>query len=147
MAQEKKLGLECYLYRNSATFGSPTWNEITNAESVSRPDSRGVGEFKTRGDDEVLSKVGKRTRGLTFNMVYDPGDDDFDVLRAAYEARTPIEFAAFDGPIAVATNQGFRATFQISEFPIDEPLEEGVTIAVALVRTVSANAASWFETS
>lgn len=145
MTQEKKLGGECYLYRNSATYGSPTWNELTNTEDVSRPDSRPAGEFKTRAQDFVLHKVGKRTLAINFNYVYDPSDDDFDVLVAAYAARTAIEFAAMDGPIATAGTQGLRASYQISEFPIEEPLEEGVKIAVVLVPTISAHDPAWFE--
>lgn len=144
MPNKKKLGGECKLYRNSGTYGSPTWNEITNAVDVSLDASKGAGEFKTRADAWVAFAAGKISAGLNVKYVYDPGDDDWSVLRDAFLNNTVIGFAMMDGAIATTGNQGLRIDCQIHEFPIDQPLEEGVTVQIKLMPAISDNAPAWY---
>ena len=98
----KRLGGDCKLYRNSGTYGSPTWNEITNVEDLSQPMTRGQGEFKTRGSKFILKKNGKIDLGVEFKLVVDKSDDDYSVLRDGFLAdpATVIEFAIMDEAIA-----------------------------------------------
>ena len=147
MANKKRLGGECFTYRNTGTFASPVWNEITNIEDNSLPLSKGQGEFKSRGSKYVLKKGGKIESGVEFKYVYDPGDDDWVALRDSFFNGTAIEMAIMDGPIATTGNQGLRASMEVMEIPRDEPLEEGVSVAVVCALTISDNEPAWTTTA
>ncbi len=143
MADKKLLGGECKLYRNSGTYGSPTWNEITNVEDLSMPNSKGRGEFKVRGSKYVKKRGAKIEAALNWKQIYDPGDDDFTVLLGSMNSGTILDLACVDGAIATSGTQGLRADMEVMEFPLDEPLESGVSIAVVAEVAISANEPTW----
>lgn len=141
----KRLGGDCKIYRNTASYATPTWNEITNVEDLSLPMSRSQGEFKVRGSKFVLKKNSKIDLGVEFKLVVDKSDDDYSVLRDAFlaEPATVIEFAIMDEAIATTGANGLRASFEVAEFPLDEPLEGELSAAVKLTPAISANAPAW----
>lgn len=143
MAVKKKLGNDCKLYRNSATYASPTWNEITEVSDVSLPQSKGRGEFRTRASKYVKKKGGKIEAAINAKYTYDPGDDDFSVLLASFNTGTTIDCAIVDGPIATPGTQGLRADVEVMEFPIDQPLEDGVSVDMVLEPTITDNEPAW----
>lgn len=147
MANKKKLGGDGVLARNSGSYGSPTWNTITECESLALQLKKNTGEFRTRASAYVLKRGGKIEALVEFKLVYDPGDDDWTVLRDAFLNGTAIEFMVFDGAIATVGNQGLRASFEVVELPLDQPLEEGMSVAVVLAAAISDNAPAWVTTS
>ena len=147
MANKKRLGGECKLYRNSGTYGSPTWNEITEIEDLSLPMTKGAGEFKTRGSKWLKKKGGKIEAGIEWKHYYDPGDDDFPVLRDAFLNGTTVDLACVDGPIATTGTAGLRAVMEVLEFPIDEPLEDGASVAIKVAPTIDDNEPLWMTAS
>lgn len=146
MPDKKRLGGECKLYRNTGTYGTPTWNEVTEVEDLSLGLSKGAGEFRTRASKWVKKKGGKIEASLEWKHIYDPGDDDFVVIRDAFLNSTSLDISVFDGAIATAGNQGLRANMEILEFPVDEPLEDGVSIAVSAAPTIADNEPVWNTT-
>lgn len=139
-----KLGLDAKLYRNTGTFGSPTWNEIKNVKDVTLNLEAGEADVTTRGNNGWRATVATLKDGsIEFEMVWDSADDDFASIRDAFLNKTSIELAVMDGDVAVAGSQGLRATCMITNFSRNEALEEAITVSVTAKPTYSANPPSW----
>ena len=144
MAQDKKIGDDCKAYHNTGTYPVPVWNEVTNIEDLSLPLSKTLAEFKTRGSKWILKRSGKIDSGIEFKYIYDKADDDWSVLRDGFLNNTPIEFAIMDEAIATSGAQGLRATCEVVEMPMDQPLEDGVSIAMSIAPAPADNEPEWY---
>jgi hypothetical protein len=121
----KKIGLDCKLFRNTATYNTPTWNTISNVVDLNATDSATQGDVSSRASNFKKSRRGLRDLQFSFGLRYDSADDDHVYLRAAYANGVLIDLWAADG--AAATNSaGPRAWVQVTEFGHDQPLEDGV---------------------
>jgi hypothetical protein len=130
-----KLGLDAKLFRNTGTFASATWNEITNVRDVTLNLEAGEADVTTRGNNGWRATV------------WDSADDDFTSIRDAFLNKTPIEMAVMDGPMTSPGSQGLRASFMVTSFSRNEPLEEAITVSVTAKPTYSTNPPSWMTTT
>ncbi len=80
---------------------------------------------------------------VEFEMVWDSEDDDFTSIRDAFLNKTALELAVMDGDITVADTQGLRASFMVTSFSRNEPLEEAITASVTVKPTYSTNPPTW----
>ena len=139
-----KLGLDAKLFRNTGTYGSPTWNEIKNVKDVTLNLEAGEADVTTRGNNGWRATVATLKDGsIEFEMVWDSADDDFTAIRDAFLNKTALEMAVMDGDVLTAGSQGLRASFMITSFSRNEPLEEAITVSVTAKPTYSANPPSW----
>ena len=139
------LGLNAKLYRNTGTYGSPTWNEIPNVKDVTLSLEKGETDATTRGNggwEAVIATLKKAS--IEFNMVWDTADQDLIALRDAWLGDTVIEFAVMDGDINTPGNQGLRASCMVTKFSRKEPLEEALMAEVSIKPSYSAFAPSWY---
>jgi hypothetical protein len=143
------LGLACKLYRNTGTFASPTWNEITNVKDLTLSLAKGEADVTVRGGNGWRQTVGTlKEADISFSMVWDPTDEDFEAIRDAFLNNTPLELLVVDGVVPPAsgdTTQGLRADMSVLSFSRNEALEEAVTVDVTAKPTYSANAPSWYD--
>lgn len=121
---------DCKLYYNSNTNASPTWVLIDRAKNANCDSSSTTATTTSREsvyetDEVVTVKVGPLTFDYQINQTVDA---DFNYLRAAWLAKTKVQFAMMDGPIATAGSEGWKAYFQISKCTVSEP-EGGVRTA------------------
>lgn len=119
----KQVGLDMMLYRNSATYGSPTWVLIENVRDLTGPDSMGEADVSIRGNGLKLSEPTLEEVSFEWDMIHDPDDADFNAVKAAYEGKTLIEFAFADGPIATSGTKYLRIETKVFKFDRAEPLE------------------------
>lgn len=130
------LGLDGYMFRNSATHATPTWVEMTNVKNVTVPLEKAEADVTTRAAEGWRQLVGTlKTASIDFQMVYDQEDADFGVIQAAFFANSIIEFWIADGPAVPAsgeTSQGFRAGCEIFAFGQDQNLEEAFMVNVTI---------------
>jgi len=144
-----KLGYECKMYYGSAALGvgetavNGSYTELDLAKDVNVPLDKAEADMTTR-----KSGGWKETRGglkdgsLDFELKYDSDDAGVAVIRNAYLNNTSILLAIMDGDIAVTGTEGFVANFEIMSFPINQPMEEGVMIAVT---AKPRNHHEWYE--
>lgn len=138
------LGMNCKAYRNTASYASPTWNEITNIKDLSLNLEASEADVSTRGNNGWEATVQTLKRGtVEFQMVWDTGDADFTAVQSAFLNNTAIEFAFMDGDITTNGSQGLRATMMVINFSRTENLTEAVMVDVSLKITYSANAPTW----
>lgn len=133
-------GLDCKLYRNAGTYGSPTWTLIAAVKDVTRNAETNEGDGKSR-----ISTFVKRVRGLKkisidFDLVKDSVDAaNYTALRAAWLARSTIEFAVATGLIATAGTHYVRMSGIVKKFSESQPLEDAVVASCSVSLTQSAN--------
>lgn len=120
------------LARNTASYATPMWQPIGLAREVTVEDSMEEVEVQARQWPVTLVLPGLRSFALTFEMLYDPADQDYVALESAYLDGTNIDLAALDGPIEAGT-KGKRAVCKIVEFERSEPLDDTVVISVRAV--------------
>lgn len=125
-------GKNCKLYYNSATHASPTWVLIDRAVDVSiSPFAKGEANVNSRASKWAKNIGTQIDAGISFGYRYKTGTDTVrDALIAAFLNGTPLEMAVMDGAIATTANRGLRAFMEIMEFPLDQPLADGVIVNV-----------------
>ena len=137
-------GLDARLYRNTGTYELPVWAEISNAKDLTLNLEKGEADVTTRANEGWRATVGTLKDGsIEFEMVWDTEDAGFSALQSAYFDDTAIELAVMDGDIEEAGSQGLRASFVVTNFTRNEPLEEAMTVSVTLKIAYSDNAPQW----
>jgi TP901-1 family phage major tail protein len=139
-----KLGLDAKLYRNTGTYATPVWDEITNVRDVTLNLEAGEADVTTRGNNGWRATVATLKDGsIEFEMVWDSADTDFTAIRDAFLNKTAVEMAVLDGDVLITGSQGLRASFMVTSFSRNEPLEEAITVSVTMKPTYSANPPEW----
>jgi predicted secreted protein len=139
-----KLGLDAKLYRNTADYATPTWEEVTNVKDLTLNLEAGEADVTTRANAGWRATLAALKDGsIEFEMVWDTEDDDFTAIKDAFFGSTGVEFAVMDGDITVVGAQGLRALMAITSFSRSEPLEEAISVSVTAKPTYSANPPAW----
>lgn len=138
-----QVGIDMYLYRNTATFGSPTWVIIENVRDLTAPDAFGEADVSRRMTGQTALKQTEPTLRefeAEWDMVRDEGDADFLALRTAFAARTLTEFAFASGAIATTGTVYYRVETKLFEFSRNEALEDANSYHVKALPCFSSNA-------
>jgi hypothetical protein len=140
-----RLGLDAKAYRNTGTYNSPTWSEISTIKDVTLNLTSGEADVSTRGNAgwKATAKTLKDA-SIDFGMVWDPGNADFDALKDSYFDNTSIELLFLDGPVTTAGSQGLRAMCSITQFTRNEPLEEALNVTCTAKPAYGENPPEWY---
>lgn len=142
------LGFNGKLYRNSGSYASPVWDEITNVGDITMTDEAGQADIGIRAMNGFqIAVAGLRKIGWEWTSVYDPADADQTALRTAYAARTPVEFLILDQANGTAGSQGIRVTCMLTKFARQEKLGDAMMVDVGIVPTYAANAPAAYTSS
>lgn len=141
-----RLGMEARLYRNTASYATPTWVEVTNVKDVTLNLEKGEADVTTRANQGWRATVGTlKDASVEFQMVWDTDDAGFSEIQQAFFANTPIEFAIMSGDITDPESEGLRATCDIFSFTRNEALEEAIMVDVSIKPTYADNAPEWIN--
>lgn len=137
-----RIGLKSKLYRNTGTYSTPTWDEVTNVKDLTLNMGANKAGAATRGNggwDAVVPTV--KQAELSFEMLWDPDDADLEAFRSAYINGTTVEVAALDGTIgnSPADAHGLRFEGVVTKFSRAEPLAEVDSVSVTIEPTVTSN--------
>lgn len=142
-----RIGLKSKLYRNTGTYASPTWDEVSNVKDLSLDLSANEADAGTRGNGGWAAVVATvKEAEVTFDMLWDPDDTDLQAFRDAYLNGSTIEVAVLDGVIGntPADAQGLRFEGIVTKFSRAEPLADIDSVSVALKPTYTTNGGpSW----
>lgn len=139
-------GYASKLFRNTGTYGSPTWAEITDVKDLTYTMEDTMHDATTRAHSGYKGYIQTlRNIEITWGMNYDTSDTQYVALRTAFLARTAVEFLVLDGA-NTSPSQGIRATCQIFSFPISQPLDGNlVTDIKAAPYAGAANPPAWYS--
>ncbi len=135
-----KVGIDCRAYRNTGTYGTPTWNEITIARDVTLGLDKDEAEASIRGVRWKMRLPTLKDAQITLEILHDPSVDDYNVLRDAYLNDTVLDIALADGVIATTGTQYFRSDQYVFGFTRKEPLTDALTVEIPLKLAYSVNA-------
>ena len=124
-----KRGVFCKLFRNTGTYGSPTWAEIKLVRDMvcNVADEEWDATCRAAGG-QGQAEPSIRNTSLEGTLVWDSADTQVAAMLTAYLARTSLDMAALDGASSGAASQGPRALFKITQWKRNEGLRDGVTI-------------------
>lgn len=139
-------GMDAKLYRNTGSYGSPVWNEITVAKEVTVSLSTGEADVTTRGNNGWRATIPTlKELSIDFILVFDSADtSDFDAVQTAFLNGTSLDLAALSGSVLLAGSQGPRAVCSVINFSRAEPLEDAIVYNVTAKPAYSANPPTWF---
>jgi hypothetical protein len=137
-------GKECKLFYNTtlaSTFTVAGAVQVPEAIDVSLSMTKNMGTVASRASEFAATVPGLQVIELTFGYQYrsDPGDAVFTALRQAFTGNTLLHWAVMDNILATPGPRGSQGqTFVgiITEFPIEQPLEDSqkIDVKVAVAR-------------
>ncbi|MFQ5733009.1 MAG: hypothetical protein ACE5KM_13795 [Planctomycetaceae bacterium] len=127
-----EIGLDAKTYRNTGTWGIPTFDEISNIQEVTTTLDASEAEAKARGLTYTEFRRGIINAVVNITMLYSGADTDFVALRDAFLNDTLIELYIADGLAATSGTQGLRGEFTVLSMERGEPLEEGLTVVFSV---------------
>jgi len=141
-----KLGMDAVLYRNTGSYGAPAWNKVVNVKDLTLNLEAGEADVTTRNNNGWRATIAALKDGsIDFQMVWDTGDADFTALKNAFFGNSSVELLVMSGPIDDTESEGLRATFSVTKFTRNEPLEEAITVDVTCKPTYADNAPEWLS--
>ena len=139
-----RAGIECKLYYQvtpAAVFNATAPTLVTEVKDLNVTLNKTRIDISSRASQWKAQISGLKTAEISFGYQYngDPDDAVFTAMRQAFLNNTIWHWAVLDNTIATpgpSGTQGLTMPGEIMEFPIDQPLEDGmvVNIVVALSR-------------
>ena len=130
----KKAGTVAQLYRNTGSWGSPTWvaQKVSALKFTDKPGAM----FDT--SDRTISvntKVGTRYEWmLEFEFIWDAGDAGIVAIVAAMQSNGGIELLVTDDAVATSGTKGLRAEWTSeSGWDNDAALQAGQSVKAKFV--------------
>ena len=145
MAAGLRVGVNQKLYRNTGTWASPVWNEVTIARDVSLGLSQSKAEIKARLSGYAMTLPGIKSAPLEFDILADTSVDDYNVLRDAFINGTLIGFAVADDAIATVGTDYWKGEYYVHGFALDQKLEDAEMVKVTCDLAYSANVPIWID--
>lgn len=118
-------GKDFKLYRNTVeSYVTPTWEEVTNVRDLTRSLEKSLADASIRGTSFRLQVGTLKDLSVEFQMVYDPADAAYEAFEEAFFDDLDIELLILDGPIGTLGSKGIRFEAQVSNFTVNEALED-----------------------
>lgn len=141
-------GYFCKLYRNTGTYGSPTWTEIATARDVTSTLEKAEIDASVRGGNGWKQSVaGLKEMTIEAEILFDTTDAGFTALQSAFFGNTTVDVLALSGPVATPGNQGPRAVCEVLSFTRNEGMQDVLTVSVTFRPAAGPNAPTWFTSS
>jgi putative N-acetylmannosamine-6-phosphate epimerase len=138
------LGVNAKAYRNTATFGSPTWNEVDNVSNlqIAIATIKAKGRRRTSGmfAQYAITELDVTVSGMS---VYDTADADVTAMQAAAVAGTEIDMIFLSGVNTSGAHQGPRISAAFTKWNRNDSEEEFLKIDWEACSGMT-NITSWF---
>lgn len=141
MAGEVITGLVAKAYYDSDGAGVGYWEDLNIIGDVALSTSRNNSPVKERQSDLETTVLGQQVVEFSFRMTRRVGHEQYEALRDAYLNKTIIGLAFMSGDIETPGSEGWQGDFYVTDFPIDEPLEEASGMDVVVKPAADANQA------
>lgn len=144
------LGLDCKLFKNTSSWGSPTFAEIEDVKDVTLTLEKATADVTTRANDGWrATRSTLKDANLEFDYIPNPDRadsiTDFEFLRDAWLNDSNIELWVADGPSATVGTQGLRAIWNVINMNEKQELEGAKMYSFSLKPTLGSNAPTWKE--
>lgn len=142
------LGLDAKVYRNTGTYGSPTWVEWDWIKETTLSATKSEADATTRANGGWKAIIGTlKDASLEIVAPHDTADAQYLACFQAYFSGASFDLVVADGPIATVGTRGLRASFEVMGFDRSDPIEDVKMNTLSLKPTYSANAPSEWHTA
>lgn len=138
-AQVASVGCNYKLYRNTGTWGSPTWLEVTTVRDNKLSMTKSTGDGSARLSTFKLYLAALKDVGIEYELLRDANKSETAALRDSYINDTVVNMAVCDQAIANSGAEYFKVDTLCTEFSRSEPLEGAVVLSVKQVPAYSSN--------
>ncbi len=125
-----QVGLRMKLFRNTGTYLSPVWTEITTVKDVTFNLTKGDADGSSRASSWKGHLPTLKDMSLEYEILRTRLRTDCDALRDAFLNDTILDVAVADQAIATSGCEYLRADVFTMEFSRKEPLEGPVVIQI-----------------
>lgn len=133
-------GIDCKVYRNSGTYGSPTWSLVNPVIEVTVNLENSAFDASNRDSNYRLQLPALTDISVDLRMHKDKADADFEALEDAAQGRTTIDLLILDGVQTSGDSDGWRIQGFFTSWNESQPLEDAVTVDATFVPAATANA-------
>lgn len=136
------IGLNCKLYLNSNTYGSPTWGAVNNIKDATLALDKALADLSARTSDIRLQKSTLKEAPVEFTMIRHnttAAKASWKTFFDAWWSGSTVDILMLDGTTSDTGASGIRGEFEVVSFSRGEPLEDAVTANVKLVPTITDN--------
>jgi hypothetical protein len=137
------LGINAKVYRNTGTWGSPTWTEVPEFESVQIDPRYTEGESNSRDSRFARGKLTLAGCSATARLKVKPGNTNFESLMDAFALATAVDLLILDGPRTTVGSRGIRAEFNLMAAGDDQGITSRLYRDLALNLNDSDNLPKW----
>ncbi|MGC1272796.1 MAG: hypothetical protein WBC44_03750 [Planctomycetaceae bacterium] len=102
------------------SLATPMWVEAGKIQGATKNSSRNVAEIEERAEEDVLVLLGHKSREVTFQLTFRPGDTTYDAIEDAYENGTKLGIAVMSGTITEVGQRGYQAEVYVTQFDDDQ---------------------------
>jgi hypothetical protein len=127
-----RLGFECYAYRNTGSWASPTWNLLDGVRDATLNLKKDTADASSRRSKWKLIRSAMRDGSIEIEMLWDRADPDFAALLTAWLNDTQVDCVFLDDPVATTGAQGPRAWYEVVDLTRSEPLNDTVKAKITL---------------
>jgi len=120
-------GTDILILVNTGTPSVPVYEALATQRTMSDTDNRTVIDLSAKGDDHDYVEVGRQTNSLTVECVYDPEDDAYEAVKAAYAAKGDLLVRRSENAVDVE-----EATAKVSGMSKAGPDQAPATVSLEL---------------
>jgi hypothetical protein len=141
MANSYKLGKNAKFYLADSTLSGntdsdvtgATWTEVDNVRDLTLNMEKEEADITTRGNNGWSQTAATIKDGsVEFEMLWKPGDANFEAIKDAWLNDNEIGAMALDGDKDTSDNQGPAGNWSVTNFSRSEPLREAIKANVTL---------------
>ncbi len=137
-------GVECRIYLNTGSYGTPTWAEFVCLKDTTISLDFGEVDATCRGGGGYKqSAVTLTSLEVSGSAIKEKADTTFVAMESAAVGKTVVDLLVMDGVRTSADSDGWRFDGQIFSWTENQPLEDIVTVDFTIkpARSVNATAA------
>lgn len=119
-------GLNDKFYRNSGSYGTPTFSELDALSDIEAPHEANPIEVKIRRNAYISNLVGLKKFGpVSFPLATEPDNTQWQAMQTAFNAKTVGEYFQFyKGDSATTGSKAIRFPAYVTKFSSPQKLED-----------------------
>jgi hypothetical protein len=114
------VGMNAVMYRNTGTYNSVTWDEITSIGDCTVTADWDVVKQALRGNAVALGYKTFLNLEITFKMEASLNAADYVAMRSAFLSRSPVDMLVLNDDKSTNGAWGFRADFLVTSHNEDQ---------------------------
>jgi len=126
------VGLNCKFYRNTGTYNSPTWTEITIIQDATLKLAVDKAQAFARLSKWKQYLYALSEAPIDLKLLGDTSNAAYDAIWGAMINQTTLDLAMAEVAIATTGCEYWRGIYNVYQFQRSEQLEEGDTVDVAI---------------